>query len=285
MSTSAVVVESVSAINKLQNRKFEDMMFYTIGSIEKKIEIVQDLLSIKWLNRLKGFSPEEKAAVMGLQALVGIHRYKQELSDKDIMKIKSPKGRNILVYQSVFSTLTHDINIKTFEALDKLGYIEIAGKVYIGSDSLITEKLAFGQYREAIDAMYNSLRNNGKGEKEIRKIQFRLTDKPLDLEEIYEQYLKVKGTRGNRDIKRLGIIIEALRYKKIDIEVDEVGMIRINYNAQNSFARRIQMQKVSARKDSFQRVLIEEASAEQALEGTVGEATAKKSKKIEEMQV
>lgn len=243
------IVGANGALKNAIYRREKDMMFITRVNSKGETAIFQDATNIKMLSQMKGYEPHEKAALMGLQNLVGLQRYKQEFSDKNKKKELSRDSENH-VYNKVFSTLTHGINIKTFQALESLGYIQIESLEDKRSRLLIMERLGFGQYNEAKESIKAMITNNqdakNKYMRQMKKISFKLTDKPLDLNELYEQYEEVKNTRGNnpnrKDIRRIGIILEALKDKNVDISVDKLGISRINYKAKTSLAKRIEQE-------------------------------------------
>ena len=81
-------------------------------------------------------------------------------------------------------------------------------------------------------------------------LALRVTDKTIDFEEIYKSYLDLKGTREKNEktapIKRLGIIIEALRKRNIDIVKNDIGETVIDYNAQESLATRVKREQTNS---------------------------------------
>ena len=254
-------------------KTYSDMMFTTKTKLNGETAIYQDATNIKVLSKMKGFEPHEKAALMGLQNFVGLQRYKQKFSDKNMISSISKDGKN-QVYDKIFSTVTHGVNIKTFKALESLGYIQIESLKDKNNKVLVAERLGFGQYKEAAESMKAVLTNNQEEKKKYmkqkQKIGFKLTDKPLDLNELYKEYLDVKNTRGNnprrKDVKRIGIILEALKDRNIDIKSDKLGIPTINYNSEKSLAKRIEQEKAyEEQENSFRESLsnFEEQKEEQ----------------------
>ena len=228
-------------------KKEEGTQFVTKRNLNGEISLFQDALDISGFSRMKGFEPQEKGALMGIQMLMSLQNYKRQYQDRGIQTETARDGEN-QVYPQVFKTVTHGINIKTIEALEKLGYVQIDKNQLLDKKSILFwEKIGFGQYKKAIEAFNSVLTRNQDKIKEnqvqMTEILFRLTDKPLDLEEIYIKYQEVKSTKGNdlmrKPIRRVGSIIEALKSKNIDIETDEIGVLRMNYNAKESFATRV----------------------------------------------
>ena len=73
---------------------------------------------------MKEYTPEEKGAMMQLQGLVGFSRYKDSLVGSPY----SVRPDGTKVYDQLFSTQTHSVNLRTFDAMEKLGFIEIVKK-------------------------------------------------------------------------------------------------------------------------------------------------------------
>ena len=73
---------------------------------------------------MKGYSNKEKGGMMQLQGLVGFSRYKDNLANSSYTV--RPDGTK--VYDQLFSTKTHSLNLNTFEAMEKLGLIEVVKK-------------------------------------------------------------------------------------------------------------------------------------------------------------
>ena len=225
----------------------KDAMFTTGRNIRGELTLSQDSTNFQAFSKLKGLTPAEKAAVMGLEMFVGMQNLQQQYEDQNKKKIPARDSENN-VYPQVFRTLTHGVNIKTIEALEKLGYLQIEKNEPIKRKSLlIFEKLGFKQYEEVKDILKAVLtfdEEKIKGhQKQINEMKFRLTDKPFDLDEIYKQFLQVKDTRGinpmRKPIRRIGILLDILKHKNIDIQTDELGMKKINYSAERPFAERV----------------------------------------------
>lgn len=259
LGIGSYIVGIYNAYTNLRFKRNKDIMFLTKQKVNGEIGIYQDAINTKLLSKMKGFEPHEKAALMGLQNFVGLQRYQQQFRDKKMITTLSKDGKS-QVYDKTFSTETHGINIKTFNALESLGYIQIESLEDSKKKALIVERLGFGQYKEARASIKAVLTNNQEGKnkymKQMQEIKFRLTDKPFDINEIYKEYLDIKDTRDKnprrKDIKRIGIILDALKDKNIDIEKDKLGIPRINYKANKSLAKRIGQEKAfEERENSF----------------------------------
>lgn len=250
LGIGAYALEAANALQNVRFKKYDDLMFVTQDKLNGERAIYQDATNTKILTKMRGFEPHEKAALMGLQNFVGLQRYKQEFSDRNCKKTIGKNGENY-VYDKIFSTLTHGVNIKTFQALDALGYIQIESLEDRKKKLLIAERIGFGQYKEAGRSIKALLTNNQEEKKkylkQMQKIRFKLTDKPFDLNQLYEEYLDIKETKGNdvrrKHVKRIGLILEILKDKNIDIQSDKLGIAKINYKAQCSLASRIQQER------------------------------------------
>lgn len=236
-----------AGINAIYNKQ-KDSMFITNRNLRGELTLSQDSTNIRAFTKLRGLAPQEKAAVMGLEMLVGLQNYQQQYEDQGRKKAPAENSDNN-VYGQVFRTVTHSLNIKTMEALEKLGYIQIEKNEPTNRKStLLFERLEFKQYKEVKEILKAAVTFDREGikqyQKQMNEIKFRITDKPLDLDEIYEQYLDVKDTRGNnpmrKPIRRIGILLDALKNKNIDVQTDEIGKKKINYNAEKPFAKRLE---------------------------------------------
>ncbi len=266
------------------------LMFVSKRGQDGERQIFQDT-RIGLDSHMRGFDVYEKSSMMALQALIGFERYKQGLEGSPYTE----KENGVRVYNQKFSTVTHKANFRNFDALIDLGLIESdkvndrqpvpkyrgfvgsvrkvvsnIGKTNDGSDSpenvpgkktyLVFEKLGFGRF--------DDLKKMGKafisGDKEtlhsyqteLKKVNFRLTDKHIDFEDIY---LKINGarpyespeekrglnrfkyiflekpvTKGDKVIFGQGILVS----KKIDIGKDSTGRPILVYG-KKSFSERM----------------------------------------------
>lgn len=243
------VVSLANAVQETMYKRTKGSMFMTKKNIKGEISAWQDIWKLKNFSQLKGLIKEQKAAMMGLEILTHLDRYKQQFSDQN--KITKPsRNGEYGVYTTVFTTKTHGINIKTIEALEKLGYLQIESKEPRNKSILLSEKITFKEYKEAKEAIIAKItldkENIKKHEKQLYDIRLRLTDKPLDLEEIYKNYLEVRNTKGKNEnrksLRRIGIMFELLQDTNIDFERDSIGILQIKNNSEESFAKRIEKQ-------------------------------------------
>ena len=146
----------ISATNVGKNIIFKkankNSMFVTRKNLKGELSLFQESTNIDTLKKMKGLKPQEKGALMGLEMLVGLQSYQQQFSDQKKKVEISRDGENN-VYSPVFKTVTHGINIKTIEALGKLGYLQVDEKIPKNKNILFFEKLQFKQYKEAAKAI------------------------------------------------------------------------------------------------------------------------------------
>lgn len=267
------------------------LMFVSKRGQDGERQIFQDT-RIGLDSHMKDFDVYEKSSMMALQALIGFERYKQSLKGTPYTE----KENGVKVYDQKYSTVTHKANFRNFDALIDLGLIEsdkVADRQpvpkyrgFIGSvrkavsnigkskddlensqeniptkkTYLIFEKLGFGRFDELkkmgkafISGDKKTLRSY---ETELKKVNFRLTDKPIDFEDIY---LKINGarpyesqeekrglnrfkyifleepvTRGDKVVINQGILVS----KKIDIGKDSTGRPILIYG-KRSFSERM----------------------------------------------
>lgn len=265
-------VSAILAANAFQEARYnrtKDSMFMTKRNINGEVSLWQDAL--KSASKIKGFEPHEKGAAMGLEMLVGLEKYKQQFADKKKQLDPARDESEYGVYSTVFTTKTHGINIKTIEALENLGYLQIESKEPKNKSLLLVEKIGFKQYNEAKEAAVAKIKSDEetlkKHQKQMYEIKFKLTDKPVDLEGLYRNYLQLKETRertpNRKDIMRIGIILEALENRNIDLERDNLGVLQIKYNSKESFAKRVEREKqIGEADEKFRESLREDVETE-----------------------
>ena len=195
--------------------KLEPNLLFGTKKVNDEIGIYQDGLNAGVMTRMLGYEKGDRMAMMGMQSLVGLDRYKNALRDSKDFKINE-KGQK--VYNQKFSTVTHGINLNVLKALDALGYIELEsikqdfeGRTFeeklLKKDEdgckrslLIGERLGFGNYKDAGKAIAAWISRDPERKKDNSKVMelatFRLTDKPIDIEEI-------KAAKRNPEYKSL----------------------------------------------------------------------------------
>lgn len=132
---------------------------------------------------------------MQLQTIIGISKFKRHDAKGEILN---------------FSTTTHGVNIKTFEKLQELGYIDNLQKEFYKNRSIPIESLAFGNWKNLFQ------------KKDFYKINFNRTDKVVDLEDE-----KLKKTFGLVFNSKKGIISKnGYHFRQKD-----TGELEIDYKA------------------------------------------------------
>lgn len=249
VGVGASAILAANAYQEARYNRTKNSMFMIKRNINGEVTLSQDAL--KSASKIKGFEPHEKGATMGLEMLVGLENYKQQFEDKKKQIAPSRNESEYGVYPTVFATKTHGINIKTIEALENLGYLQIESKEPKNKSLLLVEKIGFKQYNEAKEAAVAKIKSDEetlkKHQKQMYEIKFKLTDKPVDLEGLYKNYLQLKETRertqNRKDIMRIGAILQSLENRNIDLERDNLGVLQIKYGAKEAFAKRVEREK------------------------------------------
>lgn len=267
----AYTILAANALQEARYKRTKDSMFMTKRNIKGEISLFQDAWNLKNFSKIKGFEPHEKGAAMGLEMLVGLEQHKQQFADQKKKLEPSRDSEEYGVYPTVFATKTHGINIKTIEALENLGYLQIESKEPKNKSILLAEKIGFKQYKEAREAAVAKIKSNEeelkKHQKQMFEIKFKLTDKPVDLEGLYKNYLQLKETRertpNRKDIMRIGAILQALENRNIDLERDNLGVLQIKYGAKEAFAKRVEREKqIGEADEKFRESLREDVETE-----------------------
>ena len=262
---------AANAVQEVRYKRTKDSMFMTKRDINGNVSLWQDAWNLKNFSKIKGFEPHEKGAAMGLEMLVGLEQHKQQFADQKKKLQPSRDSEEYGVYPTVFSTKTHGINIKTIEALENLGYLQIESKEPKNKSLLLVEKIGFKQYNEAKEAAVAKIKSDEdtlkKHQKQMYQIKFKLTDKPVDLEGLYKNYLQLKETReripNRKDIMRIGAILQALENRNIDLERDNLGVLQIKYGAKEAFGKRVEREKkIGEADEKFRQSLREDVETE-----------------------
>lgn len=213
-------------------------------------------------SKMKNYNAIEKAGMMGLQTLVGFSRWKENLKGADYEEGKNGEK----IYCEKISTVTHGINLKTLKMIEDLGYIKIDAmeekfkKNILDSilnreprglqTLLIAEKIGFKNYDDIKKIARAILRRDKKTlegmKKTFQKVTFRLTDKEIDFEELYEKSANIAGLKDKKEqiaLRRLSAIFDnkqgILSTKNIDIGKDNFGRDVIKYNTKETFGNRM----------------------------------------------
>ena len=251
VGAGAYVIAGTNAIkNIIFKSEGKNSMFVTKRKLNGELEIDQDSTKLKQAQKIKALQPQEKAAMMGLGMLVSLRNIQQMYEDKDIQTEPAQNGENN-VYPQVFSTVTHGDNIKTLEALEKLGYIQIDRKEFKKKSTFAWERLGFGEYKsaqKAFLAQFNPEERKGY-EHDFYDMAIQITDKKLNVDELAQRYVNVdqidKSDRQERKaLKTIGLIFKALKNSKIDISMNELGETQIKYDSEEPLLKRVQRENL-----------------------------------------
>ena len=215
--------------------------------------IGQDIMRLDLIKKIKDFNPIEKAEFMTLQTIILLQRYKKEL--EGTKKEPSTKIEGVNLYPKKFSTVTHGINIKNMQQLEKLGYIEIQndlneiqykrnifGKKSEYKKTLLLERWGFGETEEAKNIFKAIIKRDKdkieSSKKVMKKVEFKLTDKPINFEELYK-LCNSSNKENRKKVSRFRRIFDKdegiLKTRNIDIFQDKYGMAEIRYTSQKTF--------------------------------------------------
>lgn len=247
-----VLTGGITRLAQNVNLKVEPNLLFGSKKVDDEILIFQDPANIRLASRMAGYENYEKAAMMGMQTLIGLSRYKDNLKDSSFEI--GEDGQKI--YSQKFATVTHSINLDNLKYLEDLGYIKIdsteetfKGKTLdekltaLGSKDgkvksyLIMEKLGFGNFGGVKDA-FKAMRSKDEKVKDenreiMKKVTFRLTDKPLDFEEIANfsnpKVRKSLSPEKRLAVNRLASMSRIMRGRKIEVEKDAFGRDTIKY--------------------------------------------------------
>ena len=205
VGASAYVLAGTNAIKNIIFKSVEkNSMFVTRRKINGELEIGQDSTKLKQAQKIKELRPQEKAAMMGLGMMVSLKNIQQMYEDKDIQTKPALNGENN-VYPQVFSTVTHGDNVKTLEALEKLGYIQITRKEFKKKSTFAWERLGVGEYKSAQRA-----------------------------------FLAKFNPEERKALKTVGLIFKALKDSNIDVRLNELGETQIAYDSEEPLLKRVQ---------------------------------------------
>lgn len=228
-------------------------------------QIFQDT-RINLAAKMKDYNVTEKAGMMGLQTLVGFSRYKENLKGADYEIGENDEK----IYCQKFSTVTHGINLKTLKMIEDLGYIKIDSMDekfrkniidgILGREArglrklLIAEKLGFRNYGDlkkmAVATLKGDKATLESMKKNFSKVTFRLTDKPIDFDELYRKSANISEIKDKKEqtaLRRLSIIFDnkqgIFATRNIDIGKDNFGRDIIKYNTKESLGKRIDRER------------------------------------------
>lgn len=239
-------------------REESDLMFVTKRNTDGSIGIYQNT-KLNLAEHMKEYTPEEKGAMMQLQGLVGFSRYKDALASSSSYTVR-PDGTK--VYDQLFSTKTHSVNLRTFEAMEKLGFIEIVKKdEKIGrtlftrkpkekKSLLIFEKIGFDN-KDALNKIKDAIKNGDKetleaSKRRMEKWTFKMTDKPINFAELYAKYqglIPCESKEEKKAVRTFCMLFNSrhgiLAKKNIDIGKDKYGRDVLLYDREENFGARV----------------------------------------------
>lgn len=251
VGAGAYVIAGTNAIkNIIFKSAGKNSMFVTKRKLNGELEIDQDSTKLKQAQKIKALQPQEKAAMMGLGMLVSLRNIQQMYEDKDIQTEPAQNGENN-VYPQVFSTVTHGDNIKTLEALEKLGYIQIDRKEFKKKSTFAWERLGFGEYKsaqKAFLAQFNPEERKGY-EHDFYDMAIQITDKKLNVDELAQRYVNVdqidkRDRQERKALKTIGLIFKALKNSNIDVSMNELGEAQIKYDSEEPLLKRVQRENL-----------------------------------------
>lgn len=254
-------------------KKSKNSMFGVVKI--KKLKIGQ-YPSIKGIQEMKKLnSKSEKASLMGIDIITMMQGFQQEY--RDIGKMIPSKDGKQMVYPQIFETDTHGVNVRMIETLEKMGYIEILQKEKKGKSILFLERLGFGEHQAAREALISKIKGKNEGARQVYHLEVRLTDKELNLEKMYKEYLENNDTKGkntHRNSNLIAKMLEDLKDQNIDIRTNELGEQELVYDATTSLAKRVEkevekerrskkfMEAIDARGENDEPVVVHEQKEE-----------------------
>ena len=233
-------------IKKIFKPAGKDSMFVFSKNLKGELEIGQNSLEFKKAQKIKELKTAEKAASMGLGMIVSLKNIQQMYEDEEVETHPSKDGKSN-VYPQVFSTVTHGDNIKTLEALETLGYIQINRKDFKKKSTFAFERLGFGEKESAKKAFFAQFNPDERKlyEHDFFNIAVQITDKKINVDELVQKYINVNqidksNIQERKAVKTIGLIFKTLKNSKIDVKVDELGESQIVYDSDRSLLTRVQ---------------------------------------------
>lgn len=233
-------------VKKIFKPAGKDSMFVLAKNLKGELEIGQNSLKFKQAQKIKKLKTAEKAASMGLGMIVSLKNIQQMYEDEEVETQPSKDGRSN-VYPQVFSTVTHGDNIKTLEALETLGYIQINRKDFEKKSTFAYERFGFGEKESAKKAFLAQFNPDERKlyEHDFFNIAVQITDKKINVDELVQRYINVNqidksNIQERKAVKTIGLIFKALKNSKIDVKVDELGESQIVYDSDRSLLTRVQ---------------------------------------------
>lgn len=200
---------------------------------------------------------EQKLGIMQLQLLMCISRMKDRLSGNEYTE----KEDGTKVYNQLFTTVTHNSNARTLNALAKLGILEmleieekigkkdkITGEPTEKRSLIIAQRFGFGNKTDLKDCLRCVIERDWDGLDKKRKVfkryTFRLTNKPMDFANLYAK------TRGiipfESEEERLAV--EELSYT---FSSYRGALAKLNYDIRKDFFGRDTLVKTAIGEENF----------------------------------
>ena len=205
-SAIGVIYGTHKFANETIYKSHKDVAFHISNSLNGNKKITQDQFRLDITAKTKGMSLREIAGFTQLQALVGVS--KLDRFDK--------KGNTI-----TYETESHGPIRSTLKKLNQMGIIKNYSEHYKRNSRFIVEKLAMGNT--------DSIKNK----EEMYDIKFELGDNKIEFEnpEFRKNFKLIFSEKS-------GLLIK----KNWDLVLSEDGSYSIDYNAQESFLKRINRQ-------------------------------------------
>lgn len=253
LGTGVAVYSFTRAGVNVLNKTEPGLLFVSKKKFLKNESRINQSSRIDLTAKMRGYNQIEKAAMMTLQSLIGLSRYKENLEGSPYYQ----REDGTKVYTKMFTTVTHSINLKTFKKLEDLGIIEIDPDYPDFKDTgkkslLIMEKIGFGRYKDISEVAKSLIKRDKesleKSKKEMKEVRFRLTDKKIDFEDMYKKIngiIPYKSAEEKVALSRMGTIFRTkngiLSTKDLDIEKDITGRTILRYGRRkNNFGKRME---------------------------------------------
>lgn len=184
--------------NKTINNSFykgeKDLLF----NFRKTKEGLRIFQSAEKINDVIGASKTELSEMILLNALVGFSRMQRNLENTPYTI--NDKGQK--VYNQRIITDTHGVVLSALSMLEKEGYISnvtqepkkgLNGKTK--TKRFIVEKISMGNFKGAKESIGNIFKGDDSDKEDLVTISFGLTDKKIDFEKMYDEYLLKKKNK------------------------------------------------------------------------------------------
>jgi hypothetical protein len=188
----------IGCSNKIINNTYykgeKDLLF----NFRKTKEGLRIFQSVERMNDVIGASKTELSEMILLNALVGFSRMQRNFENTPYTI--NDKGQK--VYNQRIITDTHGVVLSALSMLEKEGYISdvvqtpkkgINGKTK--TKRFIVEKISMGNFKGAKESIGNMFKGDSSDKEDLVTISFGLTDKRIDFEKMYDEYLLKKKNK------------------------------------------------------------------------------------------